>query len=922
MIGYEDQFSYSARLTESPGHAFNSVSSIVKETTMRRRLVLAAALAAVSFAQSGPRNLDFEEGQPGEVPPGWVAPKNITGYVVKLTAENPKAGKYCAEVDFAGADKPSPFGNLMQSFDGKPYRGKRVRFRAAVKTSPEAAGGRAQMWFRVDRSDHSMGFFENMGDRPIQAVVWQYFDITGDVDSDADRINIGLMLFGTGKAWIDDVSFDVLADTPTAPRYAVPPSAAFDKLTEAAKLWVYAKYFHTRVTMASIDWDRAFTDAVPKILESRSDDDFASAINAMLAPLHDPFTHVINLAIENADDRIVPTLVAGPNDVLVVAFTSGDAKQAQQESQSVSRELASTRAVVFDIRGSRAPGRNFGIFPIASDGTPLSTLKRIHFGYANQTSSGYQAYSSSWQIEDGRPVTKSSSIALRPVFLVNSGTIIPDIALSLQDSGGGAIVSEDAISDAQTPMGPTVTVGNLKVQVRTREFDHPDGTSGLTANVVLNKSGDAALQAAIDFARSGNWPKPIDRTRFARPPAVFTEKAYAAPYPTTELRLLAAARIWGVFNYFHPYKYLYGEDWDAVLAEFLPRMAAAKSAREYHLAVAEMVAHTHDTHCFVSSNEIRNARGLAPSPVEVRWIENQPVVTRVVSPELATSVHPGDVVTKINGDPVQKRIDQLSPSIAASTPQSLMARVMGMLLNGMPSGELMVTFRGTDGAEHDVSLSNVSSRPLYPSRSGEVYRLLNPKIGYVDLERLTNDQVDAMFESFQNTDSIIMDMRGYPQGTAWSIAPRLATSPGKVNALFRTNVVVSASGREDDIRSEIFEQRIPVTGKRLYRGKTVLLIDDRAISQSEHSGLMYKTANGTVFIGSPTTGANGDVTAFTAPGGIGIPFSGHDVRWPDGKQLQRVGLIPDIEAHPTIEGIRAGRDEVLERAITYVETGR
>jgi C-terminal processing protease CtpA/Prc len=41
---------------------------------------------------------------------------------------------------------------------------------------------------------------------------------------------------------------------------------------------------------------------------------------------------------------------------------------------------------------------------------------------------------------------------------------------------------------------------------------------------------------------------------------------------------------------------------------------------------------------------------------------------------------------------------------------------------------------------------------------------------------------------------------------------------------------------------------------------------------------------------------------------------------PDGRPLQRVGLIPDIEVKPTLAGIRAGRDEVLERAIAYVES--
>ena len=50
-----------------------------------------------------------------------------------------------------------------------------------------------------------------------------------------------------------------------------------------------------------------------------------------------------------------------------------------------------------------------------------------------------------------------------------------------------------------------------------------------------------------------------------------------------------------------------------------------------------------------------------------------------------------------------------------------------------------------------------------------------------------------------------------------------------------------------------FLQPIPDrNGKPLYRGRTVMLIDERAISQSEHTGLFFEAANGTTFIGSPT----------------------------------------------------------------------
>ncbi len=44
--------------------------------------------------------------------------------------------------------------------------------------------------------------------------------------------------------------------------------------------------------------------------------------------------------------------------------------------------------------------------------------------------------------------------------------------------------------------------------------------------------------------------------------------------------------------------------------------------------------------------------------------------------------------------------------------------------------------------------------------------------------------------------------------------------------------------------------------------------------------------------------------------------SGIGVLYPDGKPTQRIGILPDLEVRPTIAGIRAGRDEVLEAGIS------
>jgi hypothetical protein len=138
-----------------------------------------------------------------------------------------------------------------------------------------------------------------------------------------------------------------------------------------------------------------------------------------------------------------------------------------------------------------------------------------------------------------------------------------------------------------------------------------------------------------------------------------------------------------------------------------------------------------------------------------------------------------------------------------------------------------------------------------------------------------------------------------------------------VAAKFKRLIVPSP----DTARTTIyqFDQPIPPSqGVPKYTGRTVMLVDERTISQAEHTGLFFEAANGTTFIGSPTMGANGDVTTMVIPGNIVISFTGHDVRHADGRQLQRVGLQPQVLVTPTIAGIRAGRDEVLEAALKYL----
>jgi C-terminal processing protease CtpA/Prc len=104
-----------------------------------------------------------------------------------------------------------------------------------------------------------------------------------------------------------------------------------------------------------------------------------------------------------------------------------------------------------------------------------------------------------------------------------------------------------------------------------------------------------------------------------------------------------------------------------------------------------------------------------------------------------------------------------------------------------------------------------------------------------------------------------------------------------------------------------------------YAGFTLMLIDGSAVSQAEFSGMMFRAANETLFVGEPTNGANGDVTDIALPGRLRMSFSGNGVEWPNGRRLQRRGLVPDFPAVVTLDGVRAGRDEALERALAIID---
>ena len=256
---------------------------------MRRLPALALlVLAALSVcaANPGPVNLGFESGSPGEVPPGWIAPAATLGYTVALSTETPHEGKQCVRVSGASQRTPAgmpSFGNVMQSIDATPYRGKRVRLRGAVRV--EGATASAALWMRVDRPERQMGFFDNMGDRPIRSAAWAYYEIAGDVAADAVTLNVGMMLHQEGVAWLDAVSIETVAkpEMRSGPARALTPRA-LENLVAFTRLFGIVRHFHPSDEAAAADWDAVAVNGVDVVESAKTPAELAARLGDVFLP--------------------------------------------------------------------------------------------------------------------------------------------------------------------------------------------------------------------------------------------------------------------------------------------------------------------------------------------------------------------------------------------------------------------------------------------------------------------------------------------------------------------------------------------------------------------------------------------------------------------------------------------------------------
>ena len=749
-----------------------------------------------------------------------------------------------------------------------------------------------------------------------------------------------------------------------------PEAQRIERLVGLGKLWGKVRFQHPDLPTRPIDWDRAFVDGAALVKINSSKEDYALAVETMLKRLGDPATSVTkpsqpSLVELPSDFRLFSwlddrTLLVHLNNVtpLITASTGletllSSLREATKEAKGIILDLRPEKGFSAISEIAKIERKYYAGFciealtPLLIDRPLVLPAKRvrIHQGYRGDIEAE-DVYFTGTLLKGGKVINPDTEGRRLPVVvLINQETYLPAEIRSLQKAGQAQLLTEGPVNQnwgAET--SPVTLPDGVQVTCKVADWVFENGTIGCLADGQVTSSSriDASspgIQAALRMLGTQAGRAVTKQAENAsiipifRPDPTYAEMSY----PAKEYRLLAAVKFWTAIDQTFPYKGLLDHPWDdQTLAEFFRLLESTSNAEAYQLGVARMLARIQESHGSLEVATGTNADegqmpeplkkyfGTGSLPIALQVLEGEPVVVWLGDNEIKRGAFRlGDVLLKVDGEDARARMERIRPYISASTKHRLDFRTANRLLKGKLGEEGVVVVRGVDGATRTISVQWGSVAPTITGgiRKGPVFTKLPGEIGYVDLDRLVEGEVKPMVEALLGTQAIIFDMRGYPTTGAMAALQHFLRLPEAKTAVMSIPLLMGEPEEGNRISATCDVAYFPAIAKTKFNGRIIMLMDERAQSFSETVGLILEANAMATFIGSPTSGANGNVTTVVLPGALRLYYTGMAFKHADGGQLQRKGLQPHIFVRPTSRGLADGRDEVLERALRFVKEG-
>ena len=374
----------------------------------------------------------------------------------------------------------------------------------------------------------------------------------------------------------------------------------------------------------------------------------------------------------------------------------------------------------------------------------------------------------------------------------------------------------------------------------------------------------------------------------------------------TLVNLASIVIFWNVFQHFFPYFDVIDTDWEKALGETLESTLENKRKKDFFITLSQMLAKINDGHGMVYGEQMFHL------PIRTEFIENQIVIT-------ASNIHTlekGDIIKKIDGKPVMESLDETEKIISGS-PQLRRYRALNILGSKFDPGiTLLVIERG--GMEQSILVSNTgSSKSVFFNNIDErTYlrdKIIEIEFGifYVNMSNCTKSDFDEKIDVLANAKAVIYDQRGVQRLTFRDIVPYFVE-----NSVTSTwwNIPETVYPNRKEVEFDKYNWSIQPS-QPFFKSKAIIINDPFVVSGGETMMDIIDHYNLATTVGELTAGCNGNVNYINLPCGYNVMWTGMKVLKHDGSQLYLKGFQADYPINKTIQAVREGRDEYLEKAL-------
>lgn len=391
------------------------------------------------------------------------------------------------------------------------------------------------------------------------------------------------------------------------------------------------------------------------------------------------------------------------------------------------------------------------------------------------------------------------------------------------------------------------------------------------------------------------------------------------------VNLASFDKVWTTIRDTHWQKSPGGLDWDAIRAEYRPRVERSTDIDQTRAVLREMLGRLKQTHFGIVPSTVYNSLekkigGPAVSGIDLRVLDGEAMVTAVDrnSPAYRSGVRTGWILSRAGGDPIKDAIQDASrhPEIhELQLTRSILARISGV------RGETIeAEFRDQNNKSVMVPLQLTAPRGeiaafgnLPPTEVWYEDRRIGPAAYFrfnifLDIPRII-PAFERTLKACGDCRGLILDLRGNPGGIA-------GMAMGMAGFLVeKSNSRLGAMYMRETTLNFVINPRPEV-----FKGPVAILMDSNSASTSEIlAGGLQDLGRAKVF-GTRSAAAALPSVLERLPNGDGFQYAIANYLSVDGEALEGIGVTPDVEVKLTREALLAGRDPVIEAALTWIET--